>query len=167
MEEKATCRICSTSILKSTSDRTNGLCMPCSKDPDRLRRKDMRLQKLKDAKVIKRTLDRPLYDEPAETLTQFTSLLFCDGLDQVDEGELVAVLHCLQFVQAPKCTKAIHDLLDFIEKGCSPDGYFDPDLVSSFLIAHCDDQLPPYEEAYKAADEEERPIDQLQALAGR
>jgi hypothetical protein len=139
--------------------------MPCSKDPDRLRRKDMRLQKLKEAKVIQRTLARPLYDEPAETLTQFTSLLFCDGLDQVDEDELVAILHCLQLVRAPKCTKAIHDLLDFIEKGCSPDGYFDPALVGSFLFAQCDDGLPAYEDAYKAADQEEKPIDQLQILA--
>jgi hypothetical protein len=165
MEEKATCRICSTSILKVTSDRTNGLCMPCSKDPDRLSHDDMRLQKLKDAKVIQRTLARPLDDEPAETLAQFTSLLFCDGLDQVDEDELVAVLHCLQFVQAPKCTKAVHDLLNFIEKGCSPDGYFDPALVGSFLFAQCHERLPAYEEAYKAADQEEKPIDQLQMLA--
>jgi hypothetical protein len=142
--------------------------MPCWKDPGRIERKDRAAkayaevrERLKRDKKIIRELTQEPSDDPHTTLTQFTSLLYFDGLDQTSVTEILEVLHSLKHVNAPRCEAAIHGLLDFIEAGCSPEGYYDPELVESFLISNED--LRAHERNYEVANEAENPIEQLEA----
>lgn len=168
MAAKTNCRICGAEILQTTADSTDNRCMPCWKDPGRIARKEEAARayaenrdKLKrDKKILRELLQEPRVD-PHTILTEFTSLLYCDGLDQTDIDEILEVLHNLKSVNAPKCESAIQALLDFIEEGCSPEGYFDPELVEEFLIAN--KELKTYEKRYEEANEAENPIEQLKA----
>lgn len=165
---KTTCRICGADILQTTADTTDNRCMPCWKDPGRIERKEMavkacteELARLKRDKRIVRELSKEPFDDPHTILTQFTHLLYFDGLGQTDVDEILAVLHSLKHVEAPKCEAAIHGLLDFIEAGCSPEGYFDPELVEEFLLSN--GNLGTHEKNYEVANEAEKPIEQLEA----
>jgi hypothetical protein len=168
MAVKTTCRICGAEILQTTADATDNRCMPCWKDPGRIERKEKAAkayaeerERLKRDKRIVRELSKEPFDDPHTIVTQFTSLLYFDGLDQTTVDEILGVLHSLKQVDAPKCEAAIHGLLDFIEAGCSPEGYFDPELVEKFLISN--DELGTHEKNYEVANEAESPIEQLEA----
>jgi hypothetical protein len=168
MAMKTTCRTCGAEILQTTADATDNRCMPCWKDPGRIERKEKAAkayaegrERLKRDKRIVRELSTEPSDDPHTILTQFTKMLYFDGLDQTDVDEILAVLHSLKHVDAPKCEAAIHGLLDFIEAGCSPEGYFDPELVEGFLISNED--LGTHEKNYEVANESENPIEQLKA----
>lgn len=171
MAAKTTCRICGAEILQSTAAATDDRCMPCWKDPGRIERKDRAAKayaeerdRLKRDQRIVRELSQEPSEEPHTVLSEFTHLLYFDGLDQTDVDEILAVLHCLKHVDAPKCEAAIHGLLDFIEAGCSPEGYFDPELVEAFLLSH--EELRTHEKNYELANEAETPIEQLEAKFG-
>ena len=69
------------------------MCMPCSKDPERVQRAEDYLKELKQAKVINRTLADQPSEDPYSILWRFQSRVNIDGLDQTDEEELVEVLH--------------------------------------------------------------------------
>lgn len=165
---KTTCRICGADILQTTANATDNRCMPCWKDPGRIERKEKTAkayteerERLRRDKRIVREFSKEPFDDPHTILTQFTHLLYFDGLGQTDVDEILAVLHSLKHVDAPKCEAAIHGLLDFIEAGCSPEGYFDPERVEEFLISN--EELGTHEKSYEVANEAENPIEQLKA----
>ncbi len=168
MEAKTTCRICGAEILQATANSTDNRCMPCWKDPGRIERMEKAAkeyaetrERLKREKKLCRTLADTPSNDPYSIVSEFTSLLYFDGLDQVSVDEILEVLHSLGEVAAPKCRDSLHNLLDLIEEGCSPEGFFDPELVEGFLM---DNDLNAYELSYQKANEEEDPKAQFEAL---
>jgi hypothetical protein len=92
---------------------------------------------------------------------EFESLIFGDGFDQAYPDEVVGVLDALKLIEAPNCVAILNDFLDFIEDGCSPDGYYDPSLVGAFLVNNVGGRLGDFWTRYTEASESENPAQQL------
>ncbi|MCP5541959.1 MAG: hypothetical protein H7A52_17585 [Akkermansiaceae bacterium] len=111
-----------------------------------------------------RVLDSPSSIDPFSRIQEFEHLIYGDGFDQAHPDEVVGVLDALKEVDAPKCTSILHEFLDFIEAGCSPDGYYDPSLVDAFLVDNMGERLGDFWTRYTKASEEESPASQLKEL---
>jgi hypothetical protein len=164
MSDRIPCNICGAEILVATALRTDGRCMPCSRDPGRIARMQAYEKSLREKKRLTRDLESPPVTDPFTRLQEFESLIYGDGFDQAYPDEVVGVLDALKQVNAPICVAILNEFLDFIEAGCSPEGYYDPSLVGGFLVKNMGDRLGDFWTRYTKASESENPAKQLEDL---
>lgn len=158
-EPHTICPVCSRSFLVATAERTGGVCMTCFKWPDWFAEKEENLRQMRTRKLC-RTLDEyEMNLDPKTVISEFGILLAWDGIAACNPDDLVVISHALKKCGAEKCAQVIESYMDFLEVGCSPNGYFDDSLVYDFCDENADrvyDMEKEYEEAFRIEKPEER-----------